>query len=242
MKKNIFILTLVTILSGFFFFSVYNYQMISNPKSNPQKNNSLIRIIENLREEIKEDEARLEEVKNKIALLEDSSSNNDTAIKNLKAELYKERKAAGLTALRGQGIKISLDDNKEGYQDNPEINPNNYIVHYESLLAFSEELKRAGAEAISINDQRLITNSDIRCVGNVVLVNTVRIAPPFEISAIGHPTLLEKYILNSSEYLFLTSSNFPVTYKLYDDHAEDKEIIIPAYKSEIVFTYAQNIN
>lgn len=239
MKRNLFILTLVTILSGFFFFSVYNYQMISNPKSNPQKNNSLIRIIENLRAEIIEDEARLEEIKNKITLLEEASANEDTIMKNLRAELYKERRAAGLTALKGKGIKISLDDNKEGHQDNPDIHPNNYIVHYESLLAFSEELKRAGAEAVSINDQRLITSSDIRCVGNVVLVNTIRIAPPFEISAIGHPTLLEKYILNSSEYLFLTSSNFPVSYKLYN---EDEDLIIPAYKNEIIFTYSESIS
>ena len=213
--------------------------MISNPKSNPQKNNSLIRIIENLRAEIIEDEARLEEIKNKITLLEEASANEDTIMKNLRAELYKERRAAGLTALKGKGIKISLDDNKEGHQDNPDIPPNNYIVHYESLLAFSEELKRAGAEAVSINDQRLITSSDIRCVGNVVLVNTIRIAPPFEISAIGHPTLLEKYILNSSEYLFLTSSNFPVSYKLYN---EDEDLIIPAYKNEIIFTYSESIS
>jgi uncharacterized protein YlxW (UPF0749 family) len=239
MKRNLFILTLVTILSGFFFFSVYNYQMISNPKSNPQKNNSLIRIIENLRAEIIEDEARLEEIKNKITLFEEASANEDTIMKNLRAELYKERRAAGLTALKGKGIKIILDDNKEGHQDNPDIHPNNYIVHYESLLAFSEELKRAGAEAVSINDQRLITSSDIRCVGNVVLVNTIRIAPPFEISAIGHPTLLEKYILNSSEYLFLTSSNFPVSYKLYN---EDEDLIIPAYKNEIIFTYSESIS
>lgn len=236
MKRNFFFLTLVTILSGFFFFTVYNYQLISNPKSNPQKNHSLVRIIENLREEIQEDEIKLEEIRNRIADLEEKSSNQDATLNNLKAQLHKERRAAGLTSLRGKGIKISLDDNREGHYDNPENNPNNYIVHYESLLAFSEELKRAGAEAISINDQRLITSSDIRCVGNVVLVNTIRIAPPFEISAIGHPNLMEKFILNSSEYLFLTSSDFPVTYQLYD---EEEELLIPSYRGDLQFAYAE---
>ncbi len=239
MKKSIFKLTIITILSGFFFVSVYNYQLISNIKSNPQKNSSLVRIIENLEEEIVQDQERLNETRARIENIEILISDDQKKIQNLQNELNSQKKAAGLVPLKGIGIKVVLDDNKAGLTDNPEDNPNDYIVHYESLLALVEELKRGGAEAISINEQRLITTSDIRCVGNVILVNTARIAPPFEISAIGNPLLLEKYILNSGEYEFLQTSEIPVTYEVF---AEGNTITIPSYKSNITFRHTQLAN
>lgn len=239
MKKNIITLTLITILSGFFFISIYDFQLISDIKSNPQKNSSLIRIIENLEAEINKEYNRLDEMQSQIENINSQISEREKNIKILRDDLANQKKAAGLTVLKGPGIKIILDDNIEGLGDNPDNNPNNYIVHYESLLALVEDTKRAGAEAISINGHRLITNSDIRCVGNVILVNTRRIAPPFEISAIGNSSLLEKYLVNSSEYNFLVSSNIPITYELY---AENKSITVPSYKSDIVFTYAQIAN
>lgn len=239
MKKNIAVLTIITVLSGFFFVSVYNYQLISNIKSNPQRNSSLVRIIENLETEIESDQVRLNEMRAKIENIEILLSDEQKAIQTLRNELALQKKAAGLVPLQGPGIKVILDDNKDGLSDNPESNPNNYIVHYESLLALVEEIKRAGAEAISINEQRLITSSDIRCVGNVILVNTARIAPPFEISAIGNPMLIEKYVLNSSEYDFLQSSQIPITYELFTG---DQTITVPSYKSNITFTYTQLAN
>ncbi len=239
MKKNIVVLTIITILSGFFFITVYNYQLISNMKSNPQRNSSLVRIIENLETEIEAEQERLNEMRSKIENIEVQLSDEQKNIQSLKNELALQKKEAGLVSLQGTGIKVILDDNKDGLSENPESNPNNYIVHYESLLALVEEIKRAGAEAISINEQRLITNSDIRCVGNVILVNTARIAPPFEISAIGNPLLIEKYIINSSEYDFLLTSEIPISYELFTD---DKTITIPSYKSNITFTYTQLAN
>ena len=175
----------------------------------------------------------------KINNIETLALDKDKNIQNLKDELLRQRKAAGFTALKGPGIKVILDDNKDGLGENIDNNPNNYIVHYESLLALVEELKRAGAEAVSINGHRLITTSDIRCVGNVILVNTERIAPPFEISAIGNSVLLEKYIINSSEYNFLISSYIPITYQMFMDN---NFITIPSYKSNISFAYAEIVN
>lgn len=236
MTKKILSLTLITVLSAFIFFSVYDFQLVSNTKTNPQKNSSLIRIIENLEAELIVDQQRLDQLQIQINDIEALTYNKIENVQNLKNELAKHQKAAGLTALKGSGIKIVLDDNKDGHEENPENNPNNYIVHYESLLALVEELKRAGAEAMSINGHRLITTSDIRCVGNVILINTGRIAPPFEISAIGNPILLEKYIVNSSEYDYLITSLIPISYQLFTDN---NVLTVPSYKNNISFTYAQ---
>lgn len=239
MKKSILVLTFITLMTGFFFVSVYNFQLISNLKSNPQRNSSLVRIIENLEAEIANDQNTLEELRNRIENYEAALSEGERSIAILRDELYVQKLAAGLVSLEGTGIKVILDDNKNGLSENPEDNPNFYIVHYESLLTLVEELKRAGAEAISINEQRLVTNSDIRCVGNVILVNTARIAPPFEISAIGNPVLLEKYLINSNEYLYLISSQFPINYEIY---MEENLLTIPSYKDTIKFNYTKIAN
>ena len=62
-----------------------------------------------------------------------------------------------------------------------------YIIHDEDLLRVLNELCAAGAEAISINDQRIVATTEVRCAGPTVSVNNVRSAPPYVIKAIGNP-------------------------------------------------------
>ncbi len=90
---------------------------------------------------------------------------------------------AGMTALEGPGIILTIDDS--GKIAKKENDPNLYLVHDEDILKVVNELRAAGAEAISINGQRLTANSEIRCAGPTISVNNVRSAPPFEIKAIG---------------------------------------------------------
>ena len=109
----------------------------------------------------------------------------------------------------------------------PNDDPNRYVIHYENLLYIVNDLRNAGAEGISINGQRIVVSSEIRCVGNVIMVNTTRLAPPFEISAIGNPTALEEAINSSSTYQQLALSGFPTSYKATNVHSKD--IVLPAY-------------
>lgn len=95
---------------------------------------------------------------------------------------------AGTTAVEGKGIEIILDDSNIAKKANE--NPNLYIIHDEDLLRVLNELRSAGAEAISINDQRIVAMSEIRCAGPTVSVNNVRSAPPYVIKAIGSPKTL----------------------------------------------------
>jgi uncharacterized protein YlxW (UPF0749 family) len=96
---------------------------------------------------------------------------------------------AGLTALEGSGVIVRMDDSK--ITSNIGDNPNLYVIHDEDILRIVNELRAAGAEAISINGQRLIATSEIRCAGPTLSVNNVRSAPPFEIIAIGDKNSLE---------------------------------------------------
>lgn len=95
---------------------------------------------------------------------------------------------AGLTDVEGAGVEIVLDDSNIAKKANE--NPNLYIIHDEDLLRVLNELRAAGAEAISLNDQRIVAMSEVRCAGPTVSVNNVRSAPPYTIKAIGAPKTL----------------------------------------------------
>ena len=100
---------------------------------------------------------------------------------------------AGMQAMEGPGIILTIDDSASSVsKENGD--PNLYLVHDEDLLKVVNELRAAGAEAISLNGQRLTANSEIRCAGPTVSVNNVRSAPPFEIRAIGNAKDLENAI------------------------------------------------
>ena len=96
---------------------------------------------------------------------------------------------AGVLTLEGPGVVITIDDSKR--PSKPGENPNLYLIHDEDILKVVNELKAAGAEALSINEQRLIASSEIRCAGPTLSVNNTRYSPPYDLRAIGDPQTLE---------------------------------------------------
>ncbi|MBQ3615820.1 MAG: DUF881 domain-containing protein [Anaerotignum sp.] len=103
------------------------------------------------------------------------------------AEMEQLLRFAGLTAVSGPGVAVTMNDSStRGGGD-----MNAYLVHAEDLLAVVNELHAAGAEAVSINGQRMVGNSAITCAGSIVMVNGVRVAAPFEINAVGEPDVLQ---------------------------------------------------
>ncbi len=99
------------------------------------------------------------------------------------------RLRAGLTPLEGPGIILRMEDSTQ--KSKAGENPNLYVIHDDDILKVINELRAAGAEAISINGQRLVATSEIRCAGPTLSVNNVRSAVPFEIRAIGDKGTLE---------------------------------------------------
>lgn len=115
--------------------------------------------------------------------------NDNNATQGLQEELKKSNMAAGLLPVNGPGITITLNDSPRQLQ--PGEDPNALLVHDSDMQDVVSELKASGAEAISINNERIIAMSEIRCAGTTILVNTNKIAPPFIIKVIGDPQMLE---------------------------------------------------
>lgn len=116
-------------------------------------------------------------------------SNDNNANRELQEEMQKANMAAGLLPVYGQGIVVTLNDSARTVQMGED--PNALLVHEVDILNVVSELKASGAEAISVNEERIIAMSEIRCAGTTILVNTNRIAPPFIVKAIGDPQMLE---------------------------------------------------
>ena len=119
---------------------------------------------------------KLEEYKQKEA------SETETA-ELVKKELEQVNLILGKTDVEGQGIEITLRENENAESGHITADNLNMIVN---------SLKEAGAEAISINEQRIVNMSDIVLVGeNIIRVNQQRVVPPYVIKAIGNQTYLE---------------------------------------------------
>ncbi len=105
--------------------------------------------------------------------------------KILSQQLEQASILAGLTAVRGPGVTVTMEDST--VTNNGNVNESYFIIHDEDVMRAVNELRDAGAEAISINGERLISTSEIRCSGSVISVNNNRYASPFVIKAIGAP-------------------------------------------------------
>jgi uncharacterized protein YlxW (UPF0749 family) len=120
-----------------------------------------------------------------------ASTTSSSAQAEVNRRLEDARLAVGLTALRGPGVLIEIADSKRIVPEGE--NPANYIVLVDDLRDIVAALWASGAEAIAVNDERLVATSSIYGVGASILVNTAFLSPPFQIKAIGPAGLLDRF-------------------------------------------------
>jgi len=148
----------------------YNEQIVAVQ----EENRKLVAKLMSLQQEVNEKEKAMAQRQSEAA--------------SVLAELETARMMAGVVAVEGPGIVVTMQDNPNASNY---VDITNYIVHENDIWRVVNELYAAGAEAISINGQRLVSNSSIRCVGPTVIVNGVKSAAPFVITAIGDSSTLE---------------------------------------------------
>lgn len=105
----------------------------------------------------------------------------------------------GLTEVSGRGVTITVDDNKTN--SSQILDANQAIVHDGDLIEIVNILKNAGAEAISINDQRIVNSTAITCDGSVVRINGEKIGVPYIVKAIGSPEGLKGALEMPNNYV-----------------------------------------
>ncbi|MFB6501473.1 DUF881 domain-containing protein [Streptomyces sp. NPDC002466] len=156
------------------------------------------------------------------------------------ARLKELERAAGTTKLTGRSVSVTLDDAPPdatagpGY---PDPQPNDLVIHQQDLQAVVNALWQGGAKGIQVMDQRLISTSAVRCVGNTLILQGRVYSPPYKITAIGDPGRL-KQALNDSPAI----NNYLLYVKAYglgwkvDEH---DAVTLPGYSGTVDLHHAE---
>ncbi len=132
---------------------------------------------------------QLLEANNSLQIYRNEAEQNNEGNKALTAEMDRYMILAGLTEVEGPGVTVTVSDSKVAASET--ITESAYIIHDSDLRSIVNELNSAGAEAISINGERIVSNSEIRCVGSTITINGNKYAPPYVIKAIGDSSTME---------------------------------------------------
>ncbi|MCU1676491.1 MAG: hypothetical protein JWM93_1249, partial [Frankiales bacterium] len=148
-------------------------------------------------------------------------------------------RAAGLQAVHGSGVVISLDDApvKPGRPLPRGAGPNDVVVHQQDVQAVVNALWAGGAEAMTIMGERVISTSAVRCVGNTLLLHGRVYAPPFVIAAIGDPAALRQSLDEEPDVQIF--QEYVAAYGLGFDAKSEGDMTLPAYTGPLALTHAE---
>ncbi|MDN5724354.1 MAG: DUF881 domain-containing protein [Propionibacteriales bacterium] len=143
--------------------------------------------------------------------------------------------AAGSVPVRGPSVTVTLSDAPASVQPDG-VDDDELVVHQQDIQSVVNALWSGGAEAMTIQGQRVISTTGIKCVGNTVVLHGVPYAPPYVITAIGDPLRLEA-ALASSDYLKIYQQ-YVEAYGLGYQQTKATETYLPAFEGAQEMRYA----
>ncbi|MGW0967556.1 DUF881 domain-containing protein [Streptomyces sp. NPDC002516] len=159
------------------------------------------------------------------------------------ARLAALEKNAGTQKTKGQAVTVTLNDappnataKLPGY---PEPQPDYLVIHQQDLQAVVNALWQGGAKGIKVMDQRLISTSAVRCVGNTLILQGRVYSPPYKITAIGDPAKLQKSLAASPAI-----QNYMVYVNVYGlgwKVEENGTVTLPGYSGTVDLHYAKPV-
>ena len=204
------------------FVQVKTVDVIENSGVSTMRESELRSELASWKEKYEEVTNTLEENEKTIEEYKTQTQTEQGTLDLLNQDLAKANMSLGYTDVKGQGITITLSDGDRR-------------VTYGDLLSLVNELKYAGAEAISINDERIVTNTDIVDIqSKFILVNTQRVMSPYVIKAIGDSKYLESAInIKGGLKDELEAEGKSISYELSD------EVFINKYSGTLEINYAE---
>ena len=187
LNRKYFVILVVCIITGFII--GFSYNLSKDDRKTGTVSSVYVQQGEVYREELIEQQERNKELAEELDTLHETIRNYEKEFATteehyelLVEEAEQLRILLGELPAVGKGIAVTLRDNKyDGVG-----NPNHYVVHESHIFTVINELKISGAEAITINGQRLKTNSYISCNGPVITIDGNQYPAPFVIEAVGN--------------------------------------------------------
>jgi len=179
----------------------------------------------------------LEKLRNEVDELTHDGAPGNAAVQGLEEKSDALGVSAGRTAVQGPAVEVQLDDSKLPTDRIPEgLGLDSVVVHQQDVQAVVNAFWAGGAEAMMIQDQRIIATSAVRCVGNTLILQGRVYSPPYRIRAIGDPDKLRDILTQSpqiqiyQEYVQAVGLGYEVT-------SHDR-LEFPAYAGSITPEYA----
>lgn len=176
---------------------------------------------------------QVQQLQGELARYRDQAASGQAGSEALRAELDQLEITAGLTDVEGPGVSVILEDSSSSNLTGDEAD---YLIHDSDLLSVINELRSAGAEAISLNGERILATSEVRCTGAVVTVNGRRYAAPYVIFAIGDKDTLYNALTMRSGVVDVLSQ-WGITVKV----TANDLLLISKYNGSISYEYAHSV-
>lgn len=156
------------------------------------------------------------------------------------ARLAALERAAGLDPLSGGGVTVTLNDAPPNATARipgvPQPRPDDLVIHQQDLQAVVNALWRGGARGIQVQDQRLISTSAVRCVGNQLILQGRVYSPPYVIRAVGTPKALETSL--TGDTYIQTYLQYVTAYGLGWKVASSRAMTLPGYSGTVDLQFA----
>ncbi|KUJ67950.1 hypothetical protein ACZ90_23840 [Streptomyces albus subsp. albus] len=187
---------------------------------------------------------RLDESTSQLRSEVDRLANRDNGgTKAERARLAALGQAAGTTPVRGQGLTVTLTDAPSDatalIPGVPEPQPNDLVIHQQDLQAVVNALWRGGARGIRVMDQRLISTSAVRCVGNTLILQGQLYSPPYKVTAVGDPQRL-RWALDQSPAI-KNYKGYVEAYGLGWKVEQHDAVTLPGYSGTVDLRQAQPV-
>ncbi len=182
--------------------------------------------------------AQVTELQEQLEALTDQAAGRDGAVAAAQAAGEPGALSAGLVALQGRGVEITLDDAPRRPDGSlpAGARPDDVVIHQSDVQAVVNAVWAAGADGVAIMDQRLIATSAVRCVGNVLLLHGRTWSPPFVVTAVGDPAAVRAQLDASPQVAVFRRAveDYGLTFTVRDR----PEVVVPAYAGRLDMAYA----
>ncbi|NJP51211.1 DUF881 domain-containing protein [Streptomyces sp. SBST2-5] len=226
-------------LAGLIFFTSFNTAKGTDIRTDA----SLLKLSDLIHERSREN-GRLDESNGALRReIEALAERDDGSTEQEQKRLAELEKRAGTRKLTGEAITVTLNDappdataKLPGY---PEPQPDYLVIHQQDLQAVVNALWQGGAQGIKVMDQRLISTSAVRCVGNTLILQGRVYSPPYKITAVGDPERLKKALAASPAI-----QNYMVYVNVYGlgwKVEDNGTVTLPGYSGTVDLHYAKPV-
>ncbi len=200
----------------------------------PVQNVELVEIMKGLEKENESAAQRIVGLRGQLTELESKGAATSDEVRVLSQQLKELREKAGLSEGTGPGIVVTLSDSSR----TPTLSddPNYFVIHDGYLRSIVNLMRRYGATAIAVNDQRILADTPIVCAGPIILVNSSRMSPPYAITALGNTDMLADSI--SQDVFFRVLQMYGDQFGITCSLEKRTSVTVPASLDSPAFKYA----